>query len=388
MRTREEIEALEEQILAPFAMKAKYSLGRVYEEPSHAIRTCYQRDRDRIIHCEAFRKLEYKTQVFVIFEGDYYRTRLTHTLEVAQIAKTVGRALSLNEDLIEAIALAHDLGHPPFGHAGEEALDAIMKEARLAGFNHNKHSFDIVTKLEKRYPHFDGLNLTKEVLVGILKHKTDYDVPEMEPQYADASPALEALVVDFADSLAYLNHDIDDGLTSGCLTQEDLMESTLWQRAYASVREKVQPLEKEMLKVQIVIELIDLQIKDLLAFTDHRLQAVPLQNVPTLKDHQQKLIGFSPSMSAERDFLQSLINEKLYHHYRVVRMTSKAQRIIRDLFSVYLKEPMQLPYSIYQRHRRFSKEEQFHIICHYIAGMTDRFAIEEHKKLFDPYQKV
>jgi dGTPase len=227
MRTRKDFEDLEEQILAPYGMKSKDTSGREFPEGHHEVRTCYQRDRDRIVHSEAFRKLEYKTQVFVIFEGDYYRTRLTHTIEVAQIARTIGRSLRLNEDLIEAIALAHDLGHPPFGHAGEFALNDIMKKAGLPGFNHNLRSFEIVTR-EKRYPEFDGLNLTKEVVVGILKHKTVYDEPGVIDKYKDEGPTLEAQVVDIADSLAYLAHDIDDGLTSGCIRVKDLMENELW----------------------------------------------------------------------------------------------------------------------------------------------------------------
>src|SRR3990167_5669745 len=232
MRTRTDIEALEDKILAAYAMKSRDSGGREHKEDQHAVRTCYQRDRDRIVHCEAFRKLEYKTQVFVIFEGDYYRTRLTHTIEVAQIARTIGRALQLNEDLIEAIALAHDLGHPPFGHAGEGALNEIMKSAKVPGFNHNVRSFEIVTKYEKRYPEFDGLNLTQEVLVGILKHRTIYDKPGVADQYKEKGATLEAQVVDIADSLAYLSHDIDDGLTSGCIFEEDLKENALWKNAY------------------------------------------------------------------------------------------------------------------------------------------------------------
>ena len=199
-------------------MKSRDAGARQYDEPQHEWRTCYQRDRDRIVHSEAFRKLEYKTQVFVIFEGDYYRTRLTHTIEVAQLARTLGRNLRLNEDLIEAIALAHDLGHPPFGHAGEEALNSIVREAKIQ-FNHNFRSYEIVAKLEKKYPHFDGLNLTREVLVGILKHQTVFDMPgvDIPKQYRDEGPTLEAQIVDIADSLAYLNHDVDDGLTSGCI---------------------------------------------------------------------------------------------------------------------------------------------------------------------------
>ncbi|HOW36011.1 MAG TPA: deoxyguanosinetriphosphate triphosphohydrolase [Candidatus Omnitrophota bacterium] len=388
MQVRKEIEALEDKILAPYAMKSKDSSGRVYAEPDHETRTCYQRDRDRIVHSEAFRKLEYKTQVFIIYEGDYYRTRLTHTLEVAQIARTIGRNLRLNEDLIEAIALAHDLGHPPFGHAGERTLNDIMKEAGLKAFNHNQRSFEIVTKFEKRYPHFDGLNLTLEVLVGILKHKTIYDVPEVTNKTIQEGPTLEAQVVDVADSLAYLNHDIDDGLTSGCIVENDLMDSALWRRALDRLKTASATTDKEMLKYQIVKELIDMQAKDLLFNSDQMIGEANFQSAQEVKKSKKVVIGFSSQMAAERDELQRLVHEKFYCHYRVERMISKAQRIIKDIFKVYKENPNQLPYSVYQRNKKYDDKTQYEIICNYIAGMTDRFALDEHKKLFNPYEKV
>ena len=393
LRTREDIEELEEKILAPYAMKSKDTDGRMYDEPKHDVRTCYQRDRDRVVHCEAFRKLEYKTQVFVIFEGDYYRTRLTHTIEVAQIARTIGRALQLNEDLIEAIALAHDLGHPPFGHAGEGALNEIMKSAKVPGFNHNVRSFEIVTKYEKRYPDFDGLNLTEEVLVGILKHRTIYDKPGIVGEYANKGQTLEALVVDIADSLAYLSHDIDDGITSGCISEDDLADSQLWRKAYQRVAPSLNSKDKQMFKYQIVKALIDIQMKDLLVTSSQRLEQLNLKSSRAVKDYNLKnpansVIDFSPALKEERDYLQTVLNKKLYHHYRVVRMTDKANRIIHDLFAVYKENPTQLPYSVYQRDKRYSDTEKYEIIGNYIASMTDRFALDEHKKLFDPYQKV
>ncbi len=388
MRTRQDIEALESKILAVYAMKSADSGHRMHKEPVHAVRTCYQRDRDRIVHSEAFRKLEYKTQVFTILEGDYYRTRLTHTIEVAQIGRTIGRNLMLNEDLIEAIALAHDLGHPPFGHAGEAALDNILKKAGLQGFNHNKHSFEILTRLEKRYPDFDGLNLTPEVLVGILKHKTVYDLPSNAKQFFNEGTTLEAQVVDLADSLAYLNHDIDDGLTSGCITEEDLTESLLWQRALARIGGTKKFTNREMLKYQVVKALIDMQVVDLLEFTDARLKKLDLRSALEVKKYPKDIVAFSPRMSQERIFLQNLLNKKLYHHYRVVRMTAKAQRIIDDLFAVYLKEPHQLSPVVYSRNKTYSKKQKYEIICNYIASMTDRYALLEHKKFFNPYALV
>lgn len=386
LRDRQEIEQLEEQTLAVYAMKSKDSAGRQYDEPTHAIRTCYQRDRDRVVHSEAFRKLEYKTQVFTIFEGDYYRTRLTHTLEVAQIGRTIGRCLRLNEDLIEAVALAHDLGHPPFGHAGEDALNELMKG--LGGFNHNKRSFEIVTKYEKRYPQFFGLNLTREVLVGILKHRSIYDIPDDANKAFSEGPTLEAQVVDFADSLAYLNHDIDDGLTSGCITEKDLIDSALWQRALVKVRDTVAEGDREMLKYQVVKNLIDMQIKDLLASTVATLEKMKFRSSQDVKKCKTTVVGFSAKMTKERDVLQELLNQQLYRHHRVLRMTSKARRVIRDLFDVYLGEPRQLPPDVYPRKKEPAKKEKYKIIADYIASMTDRGALDEHKRFFNPYSKV
>jgi len=388
MLTRKEIEKQEDELLAPYAMKSRDTAGRQFKEQDHGTRTCYQRDRDRIIHSEAFRKLEYKTQVFIVFEGDYYRTRLTHTLEVAQLARTIGRNLQLNEDLIEAIALAHDLGHPPFGHAGEEKLDLIMKEAGFKGFNHNKRSFEIVTKFEKRYPHFDGLNLTIEVLTGILKHKTEFDLPTVAKSLPNEGPTLEAQVVDVADSLAYLNHDIDDGLTSQCITEEDLMKSRLWRETLIKIRSSGRVQEPQILKYQIVKELIDCQAQDLLNASDKRLQKYGFKSSQDVKRSTKRAIDFSPEMAEERNKLQKLLNEKLYHHYRVERMTSKAKRVIGDLFDVYEKNPNQLPYSVYPRNKKYSKKEKYEVLCNHIAGMTDRFAMEEHQRLFEPYAKV
>ncbi len=388
MRKRQDIENLEDKILAPYAMRSKDSAGRVHEEPLHEARTCYQRDRDRIVHAEAFRKLEYKTQVFIIFEGDYYRTRLTHTIEVAQLSRTIGRNLQLNEDLIEAIALAHDLGHPPFGHAGEDALDDLVKKANPKGFNHNLRSFEIVTKFERKYPKFPGLNLTREVLVGILKHSTIYDTPGgiVYRQYKEG-PTLEAQVVDIADSLAYLNHDVDDGLTSGCITEDDLMDSALWQTAIAKVGTVVGG-DRQMFKYQVVKELIDMQVKDLLAATDERIKNSGVTTAADVKSAKEYLVGFSTKMKKERDQLQNMLNAKLYHHWRVERMTYKAKRLLGDLFRVYMENPKQLPYEIYPRDVKFTDAQKHELIGNYIASMTDRFAIDEHKRLFDPYQKV
>jgi dGTPase len=389
MRTRKDIEELENKVLAPYAMKSRDAGRRQFDEPKHEWRTCYQRDRDRIVHSEAFRKLEYKTQVFVIFEGDYYRTRLTHTIEVAQLARTLGRNLRLNEDLIEAIALAHDLGHPPFGHAGEEALNNIVREAKIR-FNHNFRSYEIVSKLEKKYPDFDGLNLTREVLVGVLKHQTVFDMPgaDIPRTYRTEGPTLEAQIVDVADSLAYLNHDVDDGLASGCIVEKDLMDSVLWQKAVGKITKLGGAPNRDMFRYQVVKELIDTQVKDLLKATYERLLRLKFKSAEDVKKHKEYIVGFSKPMHRERESLQQLLNEKLYHHWRVERMTTKARRIIQDLFDVYLKNPKQLPYSVYARDKDYSTSQKYAIICNYIASMTDRFAFDEHKRLFDPYQKV
>ncbi len=394
MQTRSDIEKREVLNLASYAMKSRDARPRYYPESKHQTRTCYQRDRDRIVHCEAFRKLEYKTQVFAIFEGDYYRTRLTHTLEVAQIGRSIGRNLRLNEDLIEAIALAHDLGHPPFGHAGEEMLDEIMKKATRSGFNHNLRSYEIITCLERRYPQFSGLNLTGEVRVGILKHQTQFDRPGRQikiPSFKDDlkdSPTLEALIVDAADSLAYLNHDVDDGLTSGCITEEDLMESELWTTAFKKIQGRSFRDDKAMMKYQIVKELIDVQVKDLLETSSERLKKLKFQSALEAKQYRKTVIGFSPSLAKQRDRLQKLLDEKLYHHYRVERMTSKAKRIIQDLFDVYIRNPKQLPPEVYRQEKGYGKSEKYQIVCHWIALMTDRAALDEHKRFFSPYMKV
>jgi len=388
MRDRQEIERLEMQNLAAYAMKSAQSGQRDVDEPAHPYRTCYQRDRDRVVHSQAFRKLEYKTQVFVIFEGDYYRTRLTHTIEVAQIGRTIGRALRLNEDLIEAISLAHDLGHPPFGHEGEAVLKEIMDvpDAGHRGFNHNFHSYEIVTQCEKRYPDFHGLNLTREVLVGILKHETDYDRAGYCERY-DEGPTIEAQIVDFADSLAYVNHDVDDGLKSGCITVDDLMESELWRHTIDRLGAAVRLDDLEMLRYQVVKELIDVQVRDFLTHTYARLQDLKFSSAADVKRFREKVVGFSPEMCRQVQELKDMLMDKLYHHYRVRRMTNKARRIITDLFEVYLKDPHQLPPEVYPR-VACSQQEKYHIICNHIAGMTDRSALEEHKRFFNAYTKV
>ncbi|MDP2938881.1 MAG: deoxyguanosinetriphosphate triphosphohydrolase [Candidatus Omnitrophota bacterium] len=384
MFTREEIEAFEDKNLATYAMRSKDSKGRQYPELEHKYRSVYQRDRDRIVHCEAFRKLEYKTQVFIIFEGDYYRTRLTHTLEVAQIARTIGRNLRLNEDLIETIALAHDLGHTPFGHAGEEALKELMKDH--GGFNHNLQGYRVVTLLEKRYPNFMGLNLSWEVRQGILKHSTEFDIPGENPEFENQGlPTLEAQVVDIADEIAYDNHDLDDGLTANLIGVEDLKEISLWRSIKANIKENSNQMSMDMLKYQIIKALINAQVIDLLTETDKRLKNIGSTSSERARYNKEKLISFSDKMQNERKEIRDFLSNNLYNHFRVIRMTSKAKRFIEDLFNVYLNNPRQLlPYE----QKRIVNEDEHRVICDYIAGMTDRFALDEHKKLFNPYEKV
>lgn len=379
MLKRQEWEKLEETFLADYAMKNKDSEGRVHPEPEHLYRTAFQRDRDRIIHSTAFRRLEYKTQVFVNSEGDYYRTRLTHTLEVAQIARTIARTLRLNEDLVEAISLAHDLGHTPFGHAGEEALHKLMQD--YGGFEHNRQGLRVVDEIEERYPDFKGLNLTWEVREGILKHTTCYDRPQVKEFKKYKSPTLEAQVVDVADEIAYDSHDLDDGITSGLIDVKDLNEVKLWCQAYEQISRKYPPMKvkEEIQKYQSIKFLINLQVQDVIEQTRVNLQRLNIRSIDAVKNHPQKLLTFSPALAQKRQGLREFLNEKLYQHYKVVRMSDKAKRFIEELFQCYVSNPQQLP----PTSRGRVKEEGVHrVVCDYIAGMTDRYAQNEYRRLF------
>ncbi len=384
MLGQKQIREYEEKFLAPYAMKSYLSRGRKYSEPEHLYRSCYQRDRDRIIHSAAFRRLEYKTQVFVIHEGDYYRTRLTHTLEVAQIARTIAAGLRLNVDLVEAIALAHDLGHTPFGHSGEEALNELMK--RHGGFNHNIQGLRVVEVLEDKYPEFPGLNLTYEVREGIIKHTSLYDrsarKKELSPQ---EMPTLEAQIVDIADEIAYDNHDLDDGLTSGLIKEKDLRKLELWDKIYTKIHKKYANIDSDKMKFQIIKTLINMQVTDLLEETENRIKKIKLKNAADVNKLDKKIVGFSKTMLKLRKPLRDFLLEELYHNWRVVRMSNKAKRIVGELFSVYMRQPQLLPP---QSIKRISKDGVSQIVCDYIAAMTDRCALDEYKKLFDPYEKV
>ncbi|MEE9585255.1 MAG: deoxyguanosinetriphosphate triphosphohydrolase [Candidatus Brocadiales bacterium] len=381
MITRADIERREERELAGFAMKSKDSLGRKHPEEEHPYRGIYQRDKDRIIHSTAFRRLEYKTQVFVNHEGDYYRTRLTHTMEVAQISRSLARALDLNEDLTEAIALAHDLGHTPFGHSGEEALSELMKEH--GGFEHNLHGLRVVDILEKRYPEFPGLNLSWELRESIVKHDAGMvTVTEFKPE---ERPLLEAQAVERADSIAYDNHDLDDSLKAGLITQNDLEGVELWRYASENVEKKWTGLDKEFKRAQTIIFLINLEVTDLLENTHRKLQRLGIQSVQDVRTCKEILAEFSPELSEQKKSLQDFLNERVYMHYRVARMSDKARRFIEELFKIYVANPRQLPPEF---QRWIEEAGLYQGVCDYIAGMTDRYAQDEYMKLFYPYERV
>jgi len=373
----------EEEWLAPYAMRSKGTLGRVHPEPEPRFRTCFQRDRDRIVHSTAFRRLEYKTQVFVNHEGDHYRTRLTHTLEVAQISRSIARVLRLNEDLVEAIALSHDLGHSPFGHAGEDALNELMKSH--GGFNHNRQSLRVVDHLEKKYPEFDGLNLSFEIRESIAKHGDHFSKP-VEPEFhPKTQPLLEAQLADIADSLAYDNHDIDDGLRSNFISMEDLRDVRLWAEAERAVVDSHPPMDPKTLVARTVSHLIDRQVKDLIESTHRRLVEGRIEDIDAVRRHPTKLVGFSAEMSALKKEMESFLRENLYQHFRVLKMAEKARRFISEIFQEYLRNPRQLPPAF---QFRMDSEGVARVICDYIAGMTDRYCQDEYKRFFHPFERV
>jgi len=384
MLTREKLEQRERETLAPYAAKSAESLGREYPEPEHPYRTAWQRDKDRIIHCTAFRRLEYKTQVFVNHEGDYYRTRLTHTLEVSQIARTLARMLGLNEDLVEAIALAHDLGHTPFGHSGEEALDGLTQ--KVGGFEHNAQGLRVVESLEDRYPGFPGLNLTLELREGLLKGLPPYPRrgPESDPRVSP-SPTLESQVVNIADEIAYNSHDVDDGIKSSLLRIEDLFEVELCREILSDLHQSDKGLDSSRRRHALVKALINLQVIDAATYSGNQLAEEGVKDVEGVRRHPQRLISFSPEMETKNRQLKAFLMEKLYRHYQVLRMSDKARRMITDLFTLYSTRTEQLPPEC-QRH--CEKEPVQRVAADYIAGMTDRYAAEEYRKLFLPLIQV
>lgn len=376
--TRELLEKAEQKILAPYGIHSKDSKGRAFPEDEPEYRTCFQRDRDRILHTTAFRRLEYKTQVFINYEGDYYRTRLTHTLEVTQIGRTIARALGANEDLVEAICLAHDLGHPPFGHSGEVTLAKLMRD--YGGFDHNKNSLRIVTKLEHRFPDFEGLNLTWEVLEGIVKHETEYDTADASSFNPELRGHLEAQITNVADELAYTAHDLDDGLRSGLITTEMLNDLELWQIVIDSLSWQSGALD-DLMRHRIIRRLIGTLVTDQVHATEERLRKAGVNSVTSLQSLPYNVIGYSAEMMPRNRALKDFLYNNLYRHYRVMRMQVKAERILTDLFQAYKSEPHILPAHMQAIIPERGVEQT---ICDYISGMTDRFAIDEHTRLFDP----
>ncbi len=376
--TREQLEKFEDQFLAPYGIRSKDTKGRAYPEKERGYRTAFQRDRDRILHTTAFRRLEYKTQVFIVTEGDYYRTRLTHTLEVTQIGRTIARALGVNEDLVESICLSHDLGHPPFGHSGEGILNELMKDH--GGFDHNKQSYRIVTELEKRFPEFPGLNLTWEVREGIVKHETEYDVSDANAYDPEKRGHLEAQIANGADELAYTAHDLDDGLRSGMIHPNQLAGLELWEEVIDSVGWKGTELS-ELARHQIIRRLIGMEVSDLIDSTISNLSRHAVSSVEELQLLPENVVSFSTIMTSKNRQLKDFLYAYLYRHPRVTRMQIKAENCLTDIFNAYIKWPEILPASIQER---ATNGDFYRIICDYLAGMTDRYALQEHSKLFDP----
>ena len=379
------LESVERPDLAGYAAKSSASLGRRYREVFRDQRPAFERDRDRIIHSAAFRRLEYKTQVFVNHEGDYYRTRLTHSLEVAQIGRAVARRLRLNEELTEALALAHDLGHTPFGHTGEEVLNRLMKDH--GGFEHNRQSLRVVDELEERYAGFNGLNLSFEVREGLIKHASPYDTPsgQIDEFLPGVVPVIEAQLINYADEIAYNNHDIDDGLKSGYISYDQLAGVQLWHEVHAAVRGRFPDAAPQRLKYQTISALIGIFIDDLTTETSRRIAACGITSVDDLRRVNTMVAGFSDELTRKNRELKLFLLENLYHHYKVERMRVKAERYLANLFQTYAAYPTLLPVKYLKKMELFGRER---VICDYIAGMTDRFALDEYKRLFEPYERV
>ena len=365
--------------LAPYAAKPETAGGRCIAEPAPEGRSEFQRDRDRIVHSAAFRRLEYKTQVFVNHEGDLFRTRLTHSIEVAQIARSIARNLELNEDLIEAIALAHDLGHTPFGHAGQDALNDCMREH--GGFEHNLQSLRVVDHLESRYGAFDGLNLTFETREGILKHCSPRNAERLgavgERFLLHHQPGLEAQLANLADEVAYNNHDVDDGIRSGLISVEELAEVPIFARHLAAVRAAFAGLADRRVIHETVRRMINTLVGDLTRQTAENIRLRAPASIEEVR-RSPPLVGFSPAMQAEQQALKNFLRVRLYQHYRVARMAAKSRRIVRELFDAFHGDPRLLPPEFQQR----AEGDAARAIADYIAGMTDRYAIREHRRLF------
>ena len=376
--SKEKLEEIEDKNLASYAVRSRNTQGRKFLENEPNYRTAYQRDRDRIIHTTAFRRLEYKTQVFINYEGDYYRTRLTHTLEVSQIGRTISRALGANEDLVEAICLAHDLGHPPFGHSGETTLSSLMTD--YGGFDHNKQSLRILTLLEQRYPDFAGLNLSYEVLEGLVKHETEYDKSDAQNYAPELRGNIETQICNIADELAYTAHDLDDGLRSGIINIQMLENIDLWQIITKSIDWTGNNFD-ELLRHRLIRRLIGIEVNELLNTTNQRLIESRITSVDELQRLSYNVVCFSEEMHRRNRQLKDFLYKYLYRNYRLVRMSVKAEKIISNLFNIFKSEPNILPL---QFNLAMNEKGLERTICDHIAGMTDRYAIEEYQKLFDP----
>jgi dGTPase len=383
---------------APYAENPARSLGRKHPEPPSRTRTPFARDRDRIIHASAFRRLKEKTQVFVAHEGDHFRTRLTHSLEVAQVARSIARALGLDDDLAETIALAHDLGHPPFAHAGEDELKVLMEG--FGGFDHNVQTFRVATRLERRYPAFEGLNLTWETLEGVVKHNGPVSHRLDEPafqaiaEYAenfdlrfDTFASAEAQVAALADDIAYNNHDVDDGLQAGLFTLADIAEVPLIGPILAGARRDYPSIEDRLLRLEAVRRMIGAMVDDVLDETRRRAAELGVKSAEDVRTARVPLVAFSDPMVQDLTELRRFLHSRMYRHFRVNRTRSQARRILAELFGLFMREPDVLPDE--WLHRAEAKADQdgeagrARVVCDYIAGMTDRFAIEEHRKLFN-----
>jgi len=385
MLSREELERREDLWFAPYAMRSSQSRGRMIPEPEHIYRTAYQRDRDRIIHTTAFRRLEYKTQVFVYSEGDHYRNRLTHSIEVAQIGRTLARALGCNEDLTEAICLGHDLGHPPFGHVGETILNNLM--TGHGGYDHQRQTYRILTSLEDRYPEHSGLNLTYEVREGVVKHDTDYDVVDASDYHPEERGTLECQLSNLADEIAYNTSDLDDGLRSGILDPKAMNELSVAQKVWSSFEENESvDLKDALTRHRFIRRLVGIQVTDTVRATQQAIEAANIQSLEDLRLHHSNLAGYSADLAERNAELKKFLYANFYRHYRVVRMAVKAERLLAELFTAYIEEPLQLPTETLQLARE-DPEGIHRVVCDYLAGMTDRYAVQEHKRLFDPEER-
>ena len=377
-RTRQELEQLERQILAPYAQFSGDTRGRKFSEPPPSWRTQYQRDRDRVIHSRAFRRLEYKTQVFLNGSGDHLRTRLTHTIEVAAIARNLSSALKLNEDLAETIALAHDLGHSPFGHKGEKVLDALMRGH--GGFEHNHHSLRLVEELEQKYPNFPGLNLSWEVLEGLAKHQTAFDRPGVKKGFVAKSPSLEAQIANLADEITYYSHDLDDGLDSGLLSEKDLAANvSVWAHAARRVKKEHGALPDECRRYFTIRTIIDQQINDVVTTSERLIQAAGVQSADDVRRFAKPLVQYSPARRNLNRELRRYLYKNLYYNQAINEPHLRAKQLLKELFDYFFQHPQKLGD---QARKQIRKSGKHRAVCDYIAGMTDRFAIAEHRKYF------